>query len=150
MGRKGLGAPGWLAAAGLMCLACGGLKQPQTIVGARVLSAPVAFHLMRDAPGLLIFDLRTELEFNSPRGHLRGAVNLPLAELERRLAGLKIPSSSGVLVYCRATDDCDAKGVRVLLEAGFESVFLLADGLEGWLVAGLGVVGPSPVPAAED
>ncbi len=151
MGRKGSWTASWIVALGVMCLACGGgLKQPQTIAGARLLSAPVAFHLLRDAAGLLIFDLRTELEYISPRGHLRGAVNFPLAELERRLAGLRIPSSSGVLVYCRAADDCGAKGVQLFLDAGFENVFLLADGIEGWLAAGLGVADQPLVPVTEN
>lgn len=49
--------------------------------------------------GALLVDVRTPEEFSA--GHLEGAVNVPLAELERRVADLGDPSRS-IVLYCRS------------------------------------------------
>lgn len=139
------GRNGWLAGGlGLLLLlsgqACSGRKGPQTVPGVRLVSAPVAFHLMRDARSLLVFDLRTPEEFAGPQGHIYGALNVPLEELEVLVSGLRLPTNAGALVYCQTAGECGERGATALVGVGFESVFLLGEGLDGWIGAKLGVV----------
>lgn len=49
-------------------------------------------------PGVTILDVRTPEEFAA--GHVEGAVNLPVQELERRMD--EVPSDAEVVVYCRS------------------------------------------------
>ena len=45
----------------------------------------------------MALDVHPSDEFH--RGHLKGAINIPLADLEIRLAGL--PRNKEIIVYCR-------------------------------------------------
>ncbi len=68
--------------------------------------------------GALLLDVRTPAEFAS--GHLPGAVCVPLAELEGRLAKLG-PKDRAVVIYC-ASGVRSAVAGRVLASAGFATV----------------------------
>jgi len=48
--------------------------------------------------GAFLLDVRTPGEFQT--GHIRGAVNIPVQELGRRLS--EVPSGKAVVVYCRS------------------------------------------------
>jgi rhodanese-related sulfurtransferase len=50
--------------------------------------------------GALLLDVRTPAEFAS--GHVPGAVNVPVQELESKWASLKVPADRPVVVYCRS------------------------------------------------
>lgn len=69
----------------------------------------------RVAKGALLLDVRTPEEFQA--GHLPGAKNIPVQELDRRMAELaKWPS---IVVYCRSgARSATAKGM--LVRAGHE------------------------------
>jgi rhodanese-related sulfurtransferase len=82
-----------------------------------------------------VLDVRPEDEF--ALGHLPGALNIPLAELERRLG--ELPKSREVIAYCRgpycvlsfeAVAELRARGYRVRR---------LEDGYPEWKAAGLPV-----------
>ncbi|MFZ2226585.1 MAG: rhodanese-like domain-containing protein [Candidatus Moraniibacteriota bacterium] len=76
---------------------------------------------------LTIVDLRKSPEFSS--GHLVGAINIPLEELEKR--SKEIPFNRKTILY--ATTGIDAfKGAVRLFDLGFFNVFALSDGLDGW------------------
>lgn len=51
------------------------------------------------AEGALLLDVRTPEEFAS--GHIEGAVNIPVQELEGRMAELE-PKDRAIVVYCRS------------------------------------------------
>lgn len=68
--------------------------------------------------GALLLDVRTPAEFAD--GHLPGAVSVPLAELEGRLAELG-PKDRAVVIYC-ASGVRSAVAGRVLASAGFATV----------------------------
>jgi rhodanese-related sulfurtransferase len=80
----------------------------------------------------LLLDLRPEDDFR--KGHLLGAVNIPLAELPRAMS--QLPRGSPVYLY-----DLDGSSLEqalgALTEAGFVAVRGIAGGLAGWR-AGLG------------
>lgn len=70
------------------------------------------------AAGALVVDVRTPEEF--AKGHYRGALNIPLKELPRRLGefGLK---ERPIVVYCR-TGNRSEKAKSILEENGFTDV----------------------------
>jgi len=80
-----------------------------------------------------VLDLRPEDEF--ALGHLPGALNIPLSELERRLADFD--PSQEIIAYCRGPYCVlSYEAVAVLRARGFK-VRRLEDGLPEWRAAGL-------------
>jgi ArsR family transcriptional regulator len=89
-----------------------------------------------------LLDVRPEDEFLA--GHLPGAINIPLAELERRLK--EVPADREVIAYCRGPYcvlSFDA--VRTLRAHGY-LVHRLEDGYPEWKASGLPVTGPADAP----
>ena len=84
----------------------------------------------------LVIDLRAPDEFAN--GHVLGARNIPIADLERRAADLEKHKAKPVILY--SADANRASGaVATLRKAGFASVHNLAGGFGAWQQAGLPV-----------
>lgn len=82
-----------------------------------------------------VLDVRPEAEF--ALGHVAGAVNVPIVELEKRLAGL--PKDREIVAYCRgAYCVMSFEAVAVLRAKGYR-VRRLEDGFPEWKAAGLDV-----------
>src|SRR5579863_776965 len=80
-----------------------------------------------------VLDVRPEDEFG--QGHLPGALNIPLAQLERRLA--ELPTDREIVAYCRGPwCVLSFEAVAVLRQHGYQ-VRRLEDGFPEWKVAGL-------------
>jgi rhodanese-related sulfurtransferase len=80
-----------------------------------------------------VLDVRPEDEFR--QGHLPGALNIPLAQLERRLA--ELPADREIVAYCRGPwCVLSFEAVAVLRQRGYR-VRRLEDGFPEWKVAGL-------------
>ena len=84
----------------------------------------------------LVIDLRTADEY--AKGHILGAKNIPLADLERRRGELEKHKAKAVIVHC-ATGSSAGGGVALLRKNGFASVHNLAGGYAAWQAAGLPV-----------
>ncbi len=84
----------------------------------------------------LVIDLRPAEEF--AKGHILGAKNLPLAELERRAGELDKHKAKPVILHC-ADGNRAANGVALLRKSGFASVVNLSGGYAAWQQAGLPV-----------
>jgi ArsR family transcriptional regulator len=95
----------------------------------------------RVAAGLVtVLDVRPADEYAA--AHLSGAINIPLAELERRLSELS--PDQEIIAYCRGPYCVYAfEAVAYLRQKGF-TAHRLADGLPQWRAAGL------PVSSAKD
>lgn len=82
-----------------------------------------------------VLDVRSEDEF--ALGHLPGALNIPLTELERRLA--ELPANREVIAYCRGPYCIlSFEAVAALRTRGYV-VHRLEDGYPEWKAAGLPV-----------
>jgi rhodanese-related sulfurtransferase len=92
-----------------------------------------------------VLDVRPEDEF--ALGHVPGAVNIPLADLHRRLADLS--PDQEIVAYCRgAYCVLSFEAVAALRARGFK-VRRLQDGFPEWRVAGLPVeTGPAAIASA--
>jgi rhodanese-related sulfurtransferase len=85
----------------------------------------------------IVIDLRSADAFS--RGHIVSARNIPSDELDSRLASLQQFKSTALVTVCDA-GITSTKAVNTLRAAGFESVFGLKGGMNGWSEAGLPVV----------
>ncbi|MFX0203980.1 MAG: rhodanese-like domain-containing protein [Candidatus Hodarchaeota archaeon] len=90
-----------------------------------------AAELVVTNPSLVLLDVRTDWEFDS--GHLKGAVNIPIDELEQRIGELN--SNERLLVYCR-TGNRSRRAVQILLDNGFSKLYHMSAGITAWMDAG--------------
>jgi rhodanese-related sulfurtransferase/DNA-binding transcriptional ArsR family regulator len=82
-----------------------------------------------------VLDVRPEDEFSM--GHLPDALNIPLAQLERRLA--ELPANREIVAYCRGPwCVLSFEAVALLRNKGYQ-VRRLEDGYPEWKMAGLPV-----------
>jgi rhodanese-related sulfurtransferase len=82
-----------------------------------------------------VLDVRPEDEFR--HGHLAGALNIPLSQLERRLT--ELPPDREIVAYCRGTwCVLSFEAVAALRQRGYRAR-RLEDGFPEWKAAGLPV-----------
>lgn len=85
---------------------------------------------------VVILDVRPNEEYAA--GHLKGALNLTIEELEERLADL--PKDKTIVAYCRgAYCILSFDAVKALRERGYNAR-RVADGIPEWLLANLKLV----------
>jgi len=87
----------------------------------------------------LVLDVRAAEDFIGEQGHIDGAVNIPLEELQQRMAELGDYLEQPVAIVCR-TDRRSAKAALLLTEESFSDVHVVHGGMTKWLEAGLPVV----------
>jgi uncharacterized membrane protein YdjX (TVP38/TMEM64 family)/rhodanese-related sulfurtransferase len=98
------------------------------------------FRKQRDTEkDLLVLDVRTSEDFVGEQGHIDGAVNIPIEELQQRMDELGDYLEQPVAIVCR-TDKRSAKAALLLTEEGFADVHVVRGGMTNWLEAGLPVV----------
>jgi len=86
-----------------------------------------------------VLDVRPPEEY--AQGHIRGAINVPVTELKKKLH--QIPADQEVVAYCRGPYCLLAyEAVQVLRKKGFKAR-RLEDGYPEWKSAGLPVEAPS-------
>lgn len=84
----------------------------------------------------LVIDVRPAAEF--AKGHILGARNLPLAEIEQRAGELEKHKAKPVIVHCGDGNRAGG-GVALLRKSGFGNVVNLSGGFAAWQQAGLPV-----------
>jgi uncharacterized membrane protein YdjX (TVP38/TMEM64 family)/rhodanese-related sulfurtransferase len=89
--------------------------------------------------GLLVLDVRTSEDFIGEQGHISGAVNIPVEELQLRMAELGDHLELPVAIVCR-TDKRSAKAALLLTEEGFADVHVVHGGMTKWIEVGLPVI----------
>jgi len=82
---------------------------------------------------MMILDGRPEDEF--ALGHMSGALNIPLGELEARL--MELPRDKDIVAYCRRTYGVLSFEAVVALRARRYKVRRLEAGMPEWRTAGL-------------
>jgi len=88
---------------------------------------------------LLVLDVRTAEDFGGEQGHIEGAMNIPVEELQQRMAELGDYLERPVAIVCR-TDKRSAKAALLLTKEGFADVHIVRGGMTKWLEAGLPVI----------
>ena len=84
-----------------------------------------------------IIDIRPAPDFH--QAHIAGAKNFPLADLATQLGKIRSAKNSPLIVY--DTDGMSVNAAAKTLRAGgFEAIFVLEGGINGWLAENLPVV----------
>jgi phage shock protein E len=92
------------------------------------------------APALRVVDVRKPVEFAV--GHIPGAVNIPIDELDLRVD--ELGGDREVLVYC-INGARTRRAEQVLLENGIRNIYHLQGTFQAWIQAGLPIEkGPAP------
>lgn len=82
---------------------------------------------------IVVLDVRTPEEFKSQAGHLPRAINIPVQELDKRLAELVKFRSRKILVYCRSGNR-SIRASEILLKKDFKIIHM-DGGILQWNVA---------------
>jgi len=90
-----------------------------------------ARELIENRPDMVILDVRTEGEFED--GHLGGAINIPVDDLEQRIG--ELDDKDEILVYCRIGNR-STRAIGILRDNDFTKLYHMVDGMEGWKAAG--------------
>ncbi|MFT3897590.1 MAG: rhodanese-like domain-containing protein [Thermomonas sp.] len=96
--------------------------------------APAALTALVNREDALVVDVRAAADFE--KGHIPGAKSLPLAQVEPEHRLLALAKSRPVVLVCKAGQSAEGAAGK-LRKAGFERVFVLAGGIDGWQQAGL-------------
>ncbi len=90
-----------------------------------------ARELIQEKTSLVILDVRTDAEFRD--GHIEGAINIPVGELEGRLG--ELDRDDEMLVYCR-TGNRSSTAVGILEGNDFTKIYHMNKGIAAWTSAG--------------
>lgn len=85
--------------------------------------------LINDMEDLLILDVRTKGEFDA--GHIEGAIQIPVDELEDRINELEEYRGNPILVYCRSGNR-SSQAVNILLNNEFGEIYHMNEGFMNW------------------
>src|SRR5712691_9538889 len=85
---------------------------------------------------MAVIDVRGPDEFTGPLGHIATARNIPVNELNSRLAELAGFERTPIILVCR-TDQRSATAARTLRAAGFTQISVLRRGMGQWNAVGL-------------
>ena len=89
----------------------------------------------------LFIDIRSIDDFN--QGHIIGAMQISLHELDSKLKKLQKYMKKPVIVVC-ARGKSSLQGAKQLSAHGFEQAFSLAGGMLAWQAAGLPLITTTP------
>lgn len=105
---------------------------PPTITPAQVQA------LMEGDTAHILLDVRTIEEFDGPSGHLRGAILIPVQDLEDKLDQLSAFRQKSIVVICRSGNR-SAYGTTMLRAKGFAALNMTG-GMIRWNAEGRAVV----------
>ena len=86
------------------------------------------------AKGALVIDVRERDAFE--RGHIVGALAVPLEELRRRATEFAAMTDKEMIIYCGDGSTLGPEGTKVLTDAGHPDAKNLTEGYSGWKTAG--------------
>jgi len=94
---------------------------------------------------LLLLDVRTAADFVGEQGHIAGASNIALEDLEQRIDTLGGNLERPIALVCR-TDRRSAKAATLLTRRGFAEVAVIQGGMTAWRANGWPVEHSHPQP----
>lgn len=99
--------------------------------GFSMVSPNIANTMILDSRQIVVIDFRNAEAFTAERGHIPGAMSVPLDTIEFRLAEILPYKESTVVVYGDLEGDGE-RGARILSAAGFRNIVVIDGGLEEW------------------
>lgn len=80
--------------------------------------------------GALLLDTRPVAEFK--KGHIAGAKNVPAERFADYAATLNLPKDKTIVLYCKSGVTVKTQA-KILSDKGFEDVYTIKSGLDGWV-----------------
>jgi len=123
--KKTLDAPG-------KCSGCGMELIKKTTVRFRSIEPAAVCRYIKDHPETILLDVRTKDEFEGKAdpdfGALKGAINIPVQQLQARLGELDRYKSKEIIVYCSHSHR-SPQASYLLTQNGFTNVVNMAGGM---------------------
>lgn len=79
----------------------------------------------------LLLDVRSEADYNGEQGHIEGAFNIPLEQIDARINEITGFYQKSVVTICR-TDRMSAKAALILAKKGFTDISVAKQGMTDW------------------
>ena len=79
---------------------------------------------------VVLLDVRTPQEWGSDTGHLKGALLVPIQDLEQRIGDLEVYRHRTIIVYCR-TGNRSGRAAGILNGRGF-TAYNMVGGIARW------------------
>ena len=106
----------------------GALAAPLSLAAQpRNISSTQAKALLARDKKVVLLDVRTPEEYRE--AHLKGALLIPLGELEKRVR--EVPRDRPILVYC-SVGARSVSAAGFLAAQGYREIYQMSDGLVGW------------------
>lgn len=80
---------------------------------------------------IILLDVREKNELTDQLGHLKGIIHIPIGALRERAGELEQYRPKTIVVICR-TGTRSKTGAQILINSGFENVFVLKGGMVAW------------------
>ncbi len=93
------------------------------------ITSETAVDIINKYNNILILDVRTKEEYD--RGHIPGAVNVPLNTLEQSINKIYIYREKPIIVYC-ASGGRSPVAIRILVNYGFSQLYHMYRGFSSW------------------
>lgn len=103
------------------------------------------FEQLSDSGQAILVDVRPASEYAA--GHVEGAINIPLADLEARIS--ELPVDRNIVAYCRGSYCVMAAHAVARLREGGRNAARLGGGYPEWQLSGRPVAARSGVPSAQ-
>lgn len=81
----------------------------------------------------LVVDLRSPEEFKGKLGRIRGAMNIPFPDLEKRMDELRGSTGNRPIVLVDRGDEGSHRAAAILLKHGFAWIYVLKGGMKAWV-----------------
>ncbi len=121
---------------GVLVFSGGALLWPHLQTRGRKVSLLEATQMINQGKTVIV-DVRTPDDF--AKGHVRGAINIPLQDLATRIGELAKSKTKNIIVVCQAGVQ-SSKAAAQLNQAGFNEVYSLSGGLAAWQSQGMPIV----------
>ena len=96
---------------------------------------PEILRALQAEGGIALVDVREPKDFDGETGHVPGALNLPLGELNARSEELTSWRKDGVVLICR-TQVRSGQAARLLARQGFTGLRVVRGGILAWCKLG--------------
>jgi rhodanese-related sulfurtransferase len=119
---------------------------PEVQDGLLIVSPERVWEWQESGTEFVLIDARDKVQYS--REHITGAINLPYVEI--RAGGLLPPRDQRIVVYC-SSETCPISqyAYEALDRLGYEEIYDMRAGLQGWKDAGLPTVfGDDPTAAS--
>lgn len=97
----------------------------------KVIEVPELKRRLDAGEDMLVLDVRKPEDYHGELGHVSGAINIPLDDLENRLDELTEYQERPVVTICR-TDRMSGQAARLLASKGFADVHVARMGMTDW------------------